>query len=184
MTIVWEQRKQGSSVVKQMLMTVGVSGLVSMACTLYALREHREPQHHAEQLERKAIRTALSALESRLHTTTLVTTKLQHDFALLTAENGIIGRVIAHLQTIRVENAALSQHLASLQAGTLPVLAGTASAEDGPSVESRSRRQDEKPAVLTVVTPAPQQAQQNRFSSRSAAAGVDGAAIKARIRGG
>ncbi|GAA5628139.1 hypothetical protein Brsp05_03435 [Brucella sp. NBRC 12953] len=188
MAIVWEQRDREAGFVRQMLMSILVSGIVSVACNVFVPRPHIVAQRPANPRELGVPKGVLDSLEVRLRKTTLATAALHRDFAVLTAENGILNRVIAHMQAIREENALLSQSLLALQATPRAFApgAGATSAPEHQAAQTRTRPRHGSAAELTIVTAAkPSEPDQSESQNiRSSADGGAKAAIKPAVQGG
>lgn len=155
MAIVWEQRVREADFVKQMLLSILISGIVSAAWNFCVPRSHAVSQCPADQHELGAVKGGLNSLEVRLRKTTLATAALHRDFTVLTAENGILSRVIADMQAIREENAALTQTLHALQASPTSVSLGAAAVAPDPQAAQTSNHPRHRGAAeLTIVTAA------------------------------
>jgi hypothetical protein len=154
MTIVWEQHDRRLGFASQVLLTIVVSGLVSMGNHRHAAPSPSDRQADAVH-QLNGIRSALTALEGRQRKAMLATATLHRDLSALTAENGIIERLIAHVQAIRQDNFTLSEGLRAVQAVSpaLGVVAGTASSAEGRPAETLDRWHPGRTAQLTVVTP-------------------------------
>lgn len=156
MATVWETRDRGPGLIKEALLTLVVSSLVVTSLVLvgynlYTTRSQPDRQTVTTH-ELRLIKSALTALERRQHKAALATASCHRDLTMLTAENGILERLIARVQAIRQANAALSERLRAVEASAAALDAGRALSADGQAAAiSPSRRQGTP--QLTVVTP-------------------------------